>query len=78
MTWFTAAVKGYTLHPVKILTPPGLHTHIHTPPVLKQNLRGPSPDRPPPGESVDLAKSALMDDWTEQTSVFWRSELCAA
>lgn len=78
MTWFTAAVKGYTLHPVKILPPWAAHTHIHTLPMLKQNLRGPSPDRPPPEESVDLAKSALMDDWTEQTSVFRRSELCAA
>lgn len=82
VTWFTAAVKGFTLHPMKIQTLSGCtHTHkhkTHTVPMLKQNLRGLSLGCPPPRESVDLAKSPVMDDWTEQTSVYWSSELCAA
>ncbi len=72
--------KGLYFTPSEKPNSPGMHTHTHTHtlPMLKLNLRGLSPDCPPPRESVDLAKSALMDDRTEQTSVYWSSELCAA
>lgn len=75
VAWFTPAVKSLYLTTLSENSPE-LHTCAH----IKREPERPTypPDCPPLPESVDLAESALTDEWTQQTSVFQSSELCAA